>query len=304
MSLQYLRIFRHIDEIARCGSIRKAAEALFLTPSALDRRLQDLEAELDAALFERHARGMRLTSAGEIFLHHVRAQRADFERVRAEIEQLKGLQRGSVSVVASQALVHTVLPQAIQTFTTAHPGITFTVSVADHVVVIQALREFQADLGMVYHAPAAADILPLITVDQSLCAVMAAHHPLAAQPGVSMADCLAYPAALPDRSLGGRMLLDQFFARSSLKAKVAIESNSFEMLRNYVRGTTAVTYQISLGAPLDNARDGVIARPITDRKLERSTLVVAQLKGRPLPPPAARFVEVLRATLAGSTPVR
>ncbi|NYE23779.1 LysR family transcriptional regulator [Pigmentiphaga litoralis] len=297
MSLQYLRVFRHIDEIARCGSIRKAAEALFLTPSALDRRLQDLEAELGTPLFERHARGMRLTSAGEIFLHHVRAQRADFERVRAEIEQLKGLQRGSVSVVASQALVHTVLPQVIQQFNERHPGITFTVTVADHAVVIQALREFQADLGIVYHAPAAADVLPLFTVDQALCAVMAEGHPLAAQPGVSMADCLAYPAALPDRSLGGRIVLDQFFARSSLKPKVAMESNSFEMLRNYVRGTTAVTFQIPLGAPMAEARDGVVARPITDRKLERSTLVVAQLKGRPLPGPAARFVEALREVL-------
>ncbi|SIK53474.1 Uncharacterised protein [Mycobacteroides abscessus subsp. abscessus] len=48
--------------------------------------------------------------------------------MRAEIEQLKGLQRGSVSVVASQALMHTVLPQAIQAFTATHPGITFGLS--------------------------------------------------------------------------------------------------------------------------------------------------------------------------------
>ena len=76
MSLQYLRVFAYIDEVARAGSIRKAAEALFITPSALDRRVQDLEKELGTELFERHARGMRLTAAGELFLHHVRAQRA------------------------------------------------------------------------------------------------------------------------------------------------------------------------------------------------------------------------------------
>src|ERR1700716_1981465 len=71
MPLPYLRIFHYIDEIARAGSVRKAAESLFITPSALDRRLQDLEQELDAELFERHARGMRLTAAGELFLHHI-----------------------------------------------------------------------------------------------------------------------------------------------------------------------------------------------------------------------------------------
>ena len=88
MQLQYLRVFAYIDAVARAGSIRKAAEALFITPSALDRRVQDLEQELGAELFERHARGMRLTAAGELFLHHVRAQRADFERIHAEIEHL------------------------------------------------------------------------------------------------------------------------------------------------------------------------------------------------------------------------
>ena len=297
MSLSYLRVFRHIDEVARCGSIRKAAEALFLTPSALDRRIQDLEAELGTALFERHARGMRLTSAGEIFLHHARAQRADFERVRSEIEQLKGLQRGTVSIVASQAMAHTLLPAVINRFSQQHPGVVFSVTVADHAVVIKALREFQADLGLVYNMPVAADITPLVQIDQALCAVMAHDHPLAGQATVKMSECLQYPTAMPDSSLGGRLLLDRFFARSSLKPRVVLESNSFEMLRNYVRHGDAITFQIELGTSMDT-RDGTRARRITDHGLAHS-LVVAQLKGRPLPLSAQRFLESLRAALDG-----
>lgn len=296
MSLSYLRVFRHIDEVARRGSVRKAAEALFLTPSALDRRIQDLEAELGTALFERHARGMRLTAAGEIFLHHARAQRADFERVRAEIEQLKGLQRGTVSIVASQAMVHTVLPDVIHRFGRQHPGVAFAVTVADHAAVILALREFQADLGLVYNVPVAADIAPLMQVDQPLCAVMAHDHPLARQSTVKMSECLRYPTALPDPTLGGRMLLDTFFARSSLKPRIVLESNSFEMLRNYVRHGDAITFQMALGTT-EAMRDGTLARPIVDPGLAHSQLVVAQLKGRPLPLPAMRFAQVLRVAL-------
>ena len=297
MSLQYLRVFAYIDEVARAGSIRKAAEALFITPSALDRRVQDLEKELGTELFERHARGMRLTAAGELFLHHVRAQRADFERIHGEIEHLKGLRRGTVAIAASQALAFSVLPELLNRFRRANPGIGFKVRICDRQAVVAALRSFDADLGVVYNVQPSADLTTLFQVEQRLCAVMAAKHPLVAQETVKMRDCLQYPLAMPDRSLGGRALLEGFFARSSLKPKVVLESNSFEMLRNYVRSNDAVSFQIQVGTPLARAQDGVSARLIEERAFPRQPLTVAQLKGRHLPQPALRFLTALREVL-------
>ena len=300
MSLQYLRVFAYIDEVARAGSIRKAAEALFITPSALDRRVQDLEKELGTELFERHARGMRLTAAGELFLHHVRAQRADFERIHGEIEHLKGLRRGTVAIAASQALAFSVLPELLNRFRRANPGISFKVRICDRQAVVAALRSFDADLGVVYNVQPSADLTTLFQVEQRLCAVMTAKHPLAAQETVKMRDCLQYPLAMPDSSLGGRALLEGFFARSSLKPTVVLESNSFEMLRNYVRSNDAVSFQIQVGTPLARAQDGVTARLIEERAFPRQPLTVAQLKGRHLPQPALRFLTALREVLEGN----
>ena len=300
MSLQYLRVFAYIDEVARAGSIRKAAEALFITPSALDRRVQDLEKELGTELFERHARGMRLTAAGELFLHHVRAQRADFERIHGEIEHLKGLRRGTVAIAASQALAFSVLPELLNRFRRANPGISFKVRICDRQAVVAALRSFDADLGVVYNVQPSADLTTLFQVEQRLCAVMTAKHPLAAQETVKMRDCLQYPLAMPDNSLGGRALLEGFFARSSLKPTVVLESNSFEMLRNYVRSNDAVSFQIQVGTPLARAQDGVTARLIEERAFPRQPLTVAQLKGRHLPQPALRFLTALREVLEGN----
>src|SRR5690606_11419769 len=143
MPLQYLRVFRYIDAVARTGSIRKAAESLFITPSALDRRVQDLEAALGTEVFERHARGVGLTAAGEVFIQHIRGQRADFERARTELEHLKGLRKGSVSIAASQAMAFHVLPDLLNRFREAQPGITFSVRVCDRASVIKSLREFE-----------------------------------------------------------------------------------------------------------------------------------------------------------------
>ena len=64
--MKHLRILDYVDEVARSGSIRKAAEQLNVTASAVNRRIMDLEEELGAPLFERLPRGVRLTTAGEL----------------------------------------------------------------------------------------------------------------------------------------------------------------------------------------------------------------------------------------------
>src|SRR5713226_5815021 len=104
MAMRHVRILRYVDEIARCGSIRRAAERLNVTASAVNRRVADLEEELGARLFERRPRGVRLTAAGEMFVRYAREQATDMERVKSQIEDLKGLRRGTVRIACSQAM--------------------------------------------------------------------------------------------------------------------------------------------------------------------------------------------------------
>ena len=91
--LVFSRFANYLDEIARQGSIRKAAEILNISASAIDKQLIVAEEELDVALFERLPGGMRPTSAGEILVLAIRNWRREFARVQTEITQLKGLRR-------------------------------------------------------------------------------------------------------------------------------------------------------------------------------------------------------------------
>ena len=102
--MRHVRLLHYVDAVARTGSIRKAAEQLNITASALNRRIQDLEDELDTPIFERLPRGVRLNAAGEIFIRHIRNQIADLARVRSQIEDLSGFRRGTVAIACSQAL--------------------------------------------------------------------------------------------------------------------------------------------------------------------------------------------------------
>lgn len=294
--MNHLRFLKYIDEVARAGSIRQAAERLHVAPSAVNRRLQDVEEELGTPLFERLPRGMRLTAAGELFIAYVRGRSAELDQVLSQIEELQGLRRGTVRLVVSQALATAFLPKAMAVFRKLHPLVRFEVQVGDHVQALARLRAFESDLALVFNLAGESDLALLARLEQKLMAVMHRSHPLAGTPGgLRLRDCAAWPLALPNRDTGGRQILEHFLARSSIKLRAQIESNSFELLRNCLYEEQAISFQFAIGAVADNS--ALVAREIEDRGFPRGSLVLASLAARQLPVIAHAFAEHLSQAL-------
>lgn len=296
--MRHLRILNYVDEVARAGSIRRAAERLNITASALNRRIQDLETELGTPIFERLSRGVRLNAAGELLIRHIRSQLADVGRLRSQIEDLSGFRRGTVSIACSHALAHDFLPIEIASYRRAFPLVEFDVRVASHGDALRALGAYEVDLALVFRMSRTVGFQIIASAEQRLMAIMREGHPLTDAGSIRLRECASYPLALPDRSFGGRELLDRAVAQSSFRLSPVIESNSFEFLRNYVRLEDAITFQIEIGAPESlRARDGLIARPVDARDIAPARFAMGQLHGRSLPVAAAKFAEQLAAKL-------
>jgi DNA-binding transcriptional LysR family regulator len=296
--MRHQTTLRVLDAVARAGSIRKAAEQLALTHTALNRRILAFEAELGAPVFERLPRGVRLSPAGELVIHHLRLQLADMERVRSQIADLGGERRGHVAIACSQALLPFFLPREIAAYRARHPAVTFAVDLRDRGPAEQALIDHAADLALVFDPEALSAVQTLHAAPQPVMAVTAAGHPLAAAAGpVRLRDCAAHPLAIPTAPYGVRRLLDAALARTSLKPAAAVSSSSFEFLRNYVRAEPVVTFQIPIGLPPDDP--GLAMRPVDPRDMPAGRLHLLQLRGRTLPVAAAKFADqVARALMA------
>ncbi len=285
-----------IDAIARAGSIRKAAEGLAITSTALNRRLLALEDELGVPVFERLPRGVRLSTAGELLIHHLRSQSAEFEKFKSQVADLRGERRGHVSIACSQAFLPYFLPNQIGRYRRDHPGVSFGVHVRDRAAAETALVDLSADLALVFEPVRLSEVQMLSTLRQSIHAVMSADHPLAGCDSVRLRDCAGYPVALPTAVYGVRHLIDLAMRRTSVALRIAVEADSFDFLRHYPREEPILSFQIPIGLP-DEGEEHIVSCPVDPRDVPEGRLYLCQLRNRTLPVAAAKFAAQLEREL-------
>ena len=112
---------RDVLAVAEHGSLRAAGRHLDIAQPAITRSIREIEQELDVTLFERHAKGVRLTEIGSAFLRRASTVQSELRRAREEIEQLKGRNTGVVSVALSSASSLSLMPAAVVAFRKRYP---------------------------------------------------------------------------------------------------------------------------------------------------------------------------------------
>ncbi|MEQ8816143.1 MAG: LysR family transcriptional regulator [Thalassobaculum sp.] len=298
--MRHLVTYRFIDEVSKVGSIRKAAETLNITPSALNRRIQAFEEELGAQVFERLPRGVRLNTVGELLIHHIRSQISDLDRLKSRIADLEGVRRGHVSIACSQALLPYFLPRQIAAYRRAHPAVTFSVLPRDRAAAEQELTSYRCDLALVFEPVRLAEFQALAVVRQAVHAVMAPTHPLAGRETLRLRDVQRYPLCLPTVPYGVRQLLEQAAARRGETLTPTLESDSFEFLRHYAANEAVLAFQIPIGLQPPVHAGDLVSAPVDARDVPAGVLLLGQLRHRALPVASARFADQLVTELQRS----
>lgn len=296
MAFRNMRIWRYVDEVARAGSVRQAAERVNITSSALLRRLQDVEHDLGTPIFERYSSGMKLTAAGELLMRWVRSQNADLQRALSQIAELSGLQRGEISIACSQA-AQSFLAREINAFRREYPRIKFSVTVTDPQAALHSLTDFGCDLVLIFQPFPSADLQVIRTLRQRVVAVMDRDHPLARQPSVRLSECGTYDVALSAPALGAREQMEKLLLAAAGRLNVMFDSNSFAMLPTLIVGTQVIGFNLEIGTLEWEDDPRLAVRPILDMQRASGPITLGQLKGRTLPLAAAKFAEHLGQAL-------
>ncbi len=287
----------YLDTVARVGSIRKAADQLAITSSALNRRIIAMEEDIGVPLFDRVAKGVRLNAAGELMIHHFRQQLADMERVKSHINDLQGVRRGHIAIACSQALMVSILPSEIHNYRAQHPEVTFSLKVCTRHTATTELQSFNADLAVVFEPELSPDFKSIITVPQQLYVQFSHGHALQGEGAVRLWDCLQWPLALPTKSNGVRHLIEKSAANLSSSPDVAIESDNFYLLRSIIEQSDLVSFTVPAGLLKNQDNSNLDYRPVDLQDIPAGMLHIGQLKGRHLSVAASKFLEQLTQTL-------
>jgi DNA-binding transcriptional LysR family regulator len=299
----FSRFTLYFDEVVRSGSIRRASERLNISPSAIDRHILLMEETLGVQLFERMPQGLRLTAAGEVLITHVRRWRRELRHARAQIDDLRGLRRGEVTIALVEG-VSEFLASALVEFRTQYPGIDHSVQVTGAQGVVDLILEGRAELGLTFNPPTVQTVRVERTIVYQLGAVVPPGHPLAGRAEVSFPECVDHGLVIPDESISLRAVLDTMWARTiGGRVRGAITANGIGLLKVLVRRGAGVGMltPIDIGGELEAGE--LVFVPLAETNVPLSVLSLITAGGRTLSVPASLLVQhiaqMMRDTGAG-----
>ena len=220
-------------EVARRGSVSRAAEALFITQPTLTARLHGLERELGARLFLRTPRGMRLTEAGRAWVPFAeRAMRALVEG-RDALEQVMTASGGHLVIATAPAVSIYVLPELLERFVAAHPRVEVSVRTghSEEIVALVLRDEVQLGLGRAIQHP---DLELRPFHKEELVLVCAPDHPFAKRRSVTMAQVTNEKLIMFDRTSSYYEITHSAFAAAGARLKRYMELDSIEAAKKMV----------------------------------------------------------------------
>lgn len=286
-------VLRYFLEVAHSGSIRKAAQRLFVASSAVNRQILMLEAELGCELFDRLPNGTRLNAAGRLVQQHVQNTLNDFELLRTELDALKGERTGHIALVAMDSLFNRVLPETLAEFGRDYPAVTHTCLALSPTDVPVALAEGQADIGIAFIQQPPAGTAVCYAAPFPIGVVMTPDHPLARQHELGYDDLRGQPFMLSHQRWPIYATLAPAYAEFVDALQPVLVSNVSPLIKQAVLAGRGLGFFTRLGF-LDEIQEGRVAwRPLADPAMRRLKVAVLVRKQQKLSLVQKAFVDEL-----------
>ncbi|MEM5384362.1 LysR family transcriptional regulator [Paraburkholderia phymatum] len=282
------------------GTLTRAAERESIAVSAASKRLLELEQAVGATLFQRNARGMTLTPAGETLLHHARRVMRGIENIGIELAGHASGVRGYVRMMANLSAIVEFLPEDLRAFLAVNDRVKIDLEERPSGGVIEAVADSLADLGICSGEADARGLEATHYRHDALCVVMRDDHPLAERTSVAFAETL-------DSDHVGLHSASSINARTHMAAR---QAGKPLRLRIHVPGFDAVCRMIQagmgvgvlptnvyriMGRPL-----GLVSVALEDDWAERDLIIVTRDAAR-LSPVAKLLFDHLRSVEALSS---
>jgi len=290
LTLHQLRTFRAVAEQL---SFSAAAHELSISQPSVSYQVKELEAVLGLPLIDRLGKRVRLTEAGEVLYEYARRTLTLLDEVTLVMEQMRGIERGTLRVGASATVGIYVIPLALGAYKKVHPNLALSLEIGSREMLQERLKRGVLDLAVLSLPIADPDLESTPFMDDELVLVVPAGHPLAERRDLTLRDFAGESFLMREPGSGTRLAVEIAARRAGVSLQVGMELGSNGAIKHAVEAGLGVAVLSSHAIELERKGGGLVVVAIEGFPIRRPWNIV-HLRRRQLPAAVAQFIEFLR----------
>lgn len=290
LTLHQLRTFRAVAEQL---SFSAAAHELSISQPSVSYQVKELEAVLGLPLIDRLGKRVRLTEAGEVLYEYARRTLTLLDEVAVVMEQMRGIERGTLRVGASATVGIYVIPLALGAYKKVHPNLALSLEIGSREMLQERLKRGVLDLAVLSLPIADPNLESTPFMDDELVLVVPAGHPLAGRADLTLRDFTGESFLMREPGSGTRLAVEMAARRAGVSLQVGMELGSNGAIKHAVEAGLGVAVLSSHAIELERRGGGLVVVDIEGFPILRPWSIV-HLRRRQLPAAVAQFIEFLR----------
>lgn len=236
-----LRHLRYLLAVTEHANFTRAAEELHISQPTLSQQIKQLERTVGAQLLDRTGRTVRLTDAGETYVHYARRALRDLAAAERAVLDVADLSRGHLRLALTPTFTAYLVGPLTAELHTRHPGITLDVQEMTQDRIETGLLADELDLGIAFHGPHLPGITAAALYTETLGLVTGAHRPGGQEQPLPVRDLAGRQLALLSEDFATRGHIDAYFTAHKVRPRIAVEANSVQALTEIVQRTSLAT---------------------------------------------------------------
>ena len=277
-TLDQLRILK---AIVHEGSFKRAAETLYVTQPAVSLQIQNLEKQLEIAIFDRGGRKAQLTEAGKLLLRYCERILNQCDEARGAIQDLHDLKGGSLKIGASQTTGTYLMPKMIGLFRQKYPDVSVQLQVHSTRRTGWSVANGQIDLAIIggQLPPELREVLEVTPyANDELALVLPIKHPLSRLSELTKEDLYRVGFVTLDSQSTTRKVVDKLLSSSGLdmqRLKIEMELNSLEAIKNAVQSGLGAAFLPVVSIERELNAGTIHKAIITDLEVNRALKLIS-----------------------------
>jgi DNA-binding transcriptional LysR family regulator len=260
--------------VAKHLNFTRAGQEVNLSQPGVSVRIRQLETELGVKLFEQLGKRVGLTEAGSLLIPYARSAIGTIEDASHAIEELQGLERGSLRIGASTTPGMYLIPKTIANFKARYPKIEIQLGIRDTRQVEEGVARNEFDFGFVGGHLAGDEVQVHRWLTDQLVLVVSPAHPLARKKSIKPANLLNEKFILREQGSATRATIVRHLEQSNLSVETVMEMENPESIKKAVQNGLGIAFISTFAIETELKAKTLVAIPVRGIDIRRELKIV------------------------------